>query len=93
MAHPFEEIGIIGGSKSFRVRFAMRVLQPVPTEGLRRLSQPQRFPVDRPLDETIRSYLFHCIPHGQRNDRGALGFSCLHDLLHHQFPTQGRTAS
>ena len=83
------EIGIIGGSKSFRVRFAMRVLQPVPTEGLRRLSQPQRFPVDRPLDKTIRSYLFHRIPHGQRNDRGPLGFSCLYDLLHHQFRHTG----
>ena len=83
MAHPFEEIGIIRGRKSFGVRFSMRVLQPVATERLGRLSQPQRLSIDRPLDKTIGSHLLHRIPHGQRDDCGPLGLGGLHDLLDH----------
>lgn len=83
MAKPFDEIRIVRRMDTFGMGFPMGLLQPLSSECLRCLSQPERTAIDGSLDDMIRINLFDGVPHRKGNDGGSLFIGHCDDIVDH----------
>src|SRR5206468_12671780 len=72
MPKPFDEIRIVRCMDSFSMCLPVSLLQPLPSECLWGLRQPQRMAVNGSLNDLVRANLFDSVTHRKSDNCGSM---------------------